>query len=137
MIQKIKCVSIALPWQFYQEYLIDKLGVKLVNYIEKKFENTNREERYIEGYSITYPSEKSCYYNELFLLDVGFDDNKLLPISIIGINTSSLYALEKCYIDSDDEGDIQEKTKEEIIGMITNKIKDTNSIYELVQKIFI
>ncbi len=136
MNKTVDCVNITLPWSFYEKYLVNKLGKKLVSFIEKKFSDTDKEDRFIEGYSITFDSELSCCYNELFLLDVGFDDNKFLPIIVDGINTSSPYALTKCSIDSYDEDDIHEKTKEEIKEMITSKLLNTDTINQLVDGLF-
>ena len=41
-------------------------------------------------------------YNELLLLDINDNFNKLFPVYLEDINTSSPYALERCYTDYDD-----------------------------------
>jgi hypothetical protein len=89
----IYCYPITLPWSFYKDFIIDKLGKKLVKYVEKQFEGQEPEERFIEAYTITYPNSMLCFYGELFLIDINLPDNKYLPINFSMINTSSIYAL--------------------------------------------
>jgi len=76
------------------------------------------EERYFEYYSITTKGRKEYLYLELLLLDINHDSNKFFPIFISDINTSSPYALERCYTDydydnsdsdSDSESDIESR----------------------------
>ncbi len=63
---------------------------------------------FIECYSISFSSDKIACYNELLFLDVNLetickDKNVLLPVYITDINTSSYYALAKCYNQNDDD----------------------------------
>lgn len=126
--------SITLPWTFYKDFITDKLNNKLIDYIENKFSELDEDERFIDGYSITYPTDLSYCYGELFLLDINLPDNKYLPVNFPMINTSSPYAMVRCGIepdetqDNDDHENNISKTKEEILELCT---KTVNNLYEI------
>lgn len=72
---------------------------------------------FIECYSIGVKSSRDCYYSELWLLDINLNTNNnnyYLPIFIQNINTSSEYAMSKCYLDNDEE---VSKSLDEILNM--------------------
>ncbi len=142
----IHCYRITLPWNFYLDYIINKLGKKLVKYVENQYKGQDLDERFIEAYSITYSHELVCYYGELLLLDIGLPDNKLLPVNFPMINTSSPYAFTRCSIEPDDFDESDEsdnsckenkflKSKDDIIELCTKTVSNIDEINKLLDKI--
>lgn len=132
--------SIIIPWTFYKDFITNKLNKKLIDYIESKFYELDEDERFIEGYSITYPTELPYCYGELFLLDINLPDNKYLPVNFSMINTSSPYAMVRCGMEPDETEDYDNhentyKTKEEILELCTKTVNNFDEINGLLDEI--
>ena len=102
---------------FFDEYIKDHVQKNLHN----KCNNILNNYEFIEYYSIGLKSNRVACYSELWFLDINLKDNKLLPVYIENINTSSCYSLCRCNqtegSDNDDEDEDDYKTLEEILEM--------------------
>lgn len=88
---------------FFDNYIRSKLSKNDMSIINKFISNLDPEDRYFEYYSISMKGREEYLYNELLLLDINDSSNKLFPVYLEDINTSSSYALERCYTDYDDD----------------------------------
>lgn len=87
---------------FFNNYIKQNLTKNDLEIINKFITELDPEYEYFEYYSISTKGREEYLYNELLLLDINHDSNKLFPIYFENINTSSTYALERCYTDYDD-----------------------------------
>lgn len=86
---------------FFDNYIGSKLSKNDMTIIKKFISDLDPEDRYFEYYSVSMKGREEYLYNELLLLDINHDSNKLFPVYLEDINTSSPYALERCYTDYD------------------------------------
>ncbi len=96
----------------YNEYISDSAPKQLNNII-----NTFDDEDIIEGYTFGLPNSNPVCYDQLWLIDAGY---QYIPVLIQNINTSSYFALWSCgiYKDENDTQD-QEWSLEELIDFVS------------------
>jgi hypothetical protein len=108
---------------FFDEYI----RIKCNKNLQKKCNKILEDYDFIEYYSLGLKSDRIACYSELWFLDINLNDNKLLPIFIENINTSSCYSLARCSMDNDDDN---YKTIDEILELCPLDIK--TKIYNIL-----
>ncbi len=92
--------SLVMDETFYKEFIRHNIQKNL----QSKCDKIINDYGFIECYSLGLDSDRQCCYSELWLIDIHQDiHNYYLPVFIEHINTSSEYALSKCYLDNDEE----------------------------------
>lgn len=112
---------------FFNEYIREYVKNSCSNNMLKKCDKILEDFEFIEYFSIGIESDRIACYSELWFLDINESsiNNKLLPVFIKDINTSSYYSLARCsmdYEDSDDEDDY--KTLDEILSWCPSSTVD-------------
>ena len=123
---KICCEKGTMTFDFWNKYIIKNVPSHIRKNIEKiwkDFDDNDFDDndKCINYMVIGLPSDLQCCYSELWLLDLELvnEQSKYYATIIQNINTSSPYALERCYMQSDDEDDCVYYDIDEILGFIS------------------
>lgn len=104
---------------FYEDYLksnAHSYANKLVSKIWSEDPDI-----FIDYMVVGLAGRKQYLYGELWLLDILDETDKYFPVLVQDINTSSVYSLSRCEMDSNDEEPF-EFNIEQILELVTDKI---------------